>query len=94
MPGLIDSDPGLNYGSGLIFETGVGGPGGLINPSISKELNERLAGAGSLSASARLALAALLAIGGSGSLSIVLSGRYVTNPAKLGGSGSLSAVTS
>ena len=94
MPGLIDSDPGLNYGSGLIFETGVGGPGGLINPSISKELNELLAGVGSLAASARLALAAVAAFGGAGNLSVILSGRYVTNQTKLGGSGSMSAVTS
>lgn len=70
MAGLIDSTDGLEYGSGLIFEHGLG-TGGLINPPYSGAVQFAtvlFAGAGTLSALAvkRAPLSAIFA--GTGTL--------------------------
>ena len=68
MSGLIDTTTGLRFGDGLHWEPGLGGAG-LTNPE--EQFDTILfAGAGNLSASARLVLAAQASFAGAGSVSI------------------------
>ncbi len=64
MPGLIDSTEGLTYGTGLIFETGLGGAG-LTNPG-AVENAMVFKGAGNLSVATKgvLMVSARFAAGG------------------------------
>ena len=66
MPGLIDSTEGLTYGTGLIFETGLGGAG-LTNPEAVE--NARVfKGAGNLSVATRAVLMVSVRLSAGGTL--------------------------
>lgn len=71
MAGLIDSRDGLEYGVGLTFMRGLGGPG-LVNPGYSGQIQNgsaSFAGAGNLSARAALRLNASALLSGAGNVS-------------------------
>lgn len=65
MAGLIDAGTGFRYGTGLIFEAGLGGPG-LDNPAPTSQV--AFAGSGNLAVSATVRLVAQVTFAGSGGL--------------------------
>lgn len=69
MAGLIDSEEGLVYGEGLIFEAGLGGAG-LVNPldRAGPLARAAFAGAGTLSVNATRTTFVTATFAGSGSL--------------------------
>ena len=89
MSGLIDTTTGLRYGSGLIFEKGLGGAG-LTNPEQQPDA-VLFAGTGSLSAlvGQRMVIAATFAGAGAASIAAFDKGKLLIL-ATFAGGGNLS----